>query len=243
MSMANAKQRTWGEELNTWVQTIGIILAALWGIYTFVYTQIMVPRSAPVNISLNLSLKKSGASSQITAKNGQLFEAIEMNFVAQNPSSRIIHLYPNKFIVYGIKVKFEDVNIPRELPETHENSCNYIAKHYTLSKPSVISVGDLILDVFLKPGEKVARDVIFLVPKGQYDMLQVVTRIPTSAQETNRYKLKWECTENGDLDYNMFFVSGDKETKLEKRKGGGFVNYPEELDWQYAETSSMLSLW
>ncbi|MGA9754484.1 MAG: hypothetical protein WBV23_05005 [Desulfobaccales bacterium] len=241
--MDSSEERTRGEQINTWVQTIGIVLAAAWGIYTFVFTQITLPKSAPLNISIGLSLKRSGTSVPVVAKNGKKFEAIEMKISAQNPSSRIIYLYPNKFIAYGFKVIQKDYNIPKQIPDQQDNFCSLITKHYSLSQSSIIAIADFIPDFFLKPGEKVGRDLIFLVPKGEYDMLQVIGYIPTAADESDEFKLRWECVENNELAYSMYKVSGGKEEKLEKIKGVGFKNYPKKLDWQYAETSSMISLW
>src|SRR5438093_325085 len=99
MAEDNSKNRSFGESLNTWVQAIGIIIAACWGVYTFGYKEIMVPKSAPVNITLNLQLKKIGGA---PAK-GDLV-AVEMRASATNPSSRDIHLLPNAWIAYGIGI-------------------------------------------------------------------------------------------------------------------------------------------
>ena len=49
--MGNNENPTFGKTLNTWVQTIGIIAAGAWGIYTFAFKEIVTPRSAPINIS------------------------------------------------------------------------------------------------------------------------------------------------------------------------------------------------
>jgi len=245
--MEKSPRRTRIEKINTLVHTIGIIIASiiasLFTVYAFYYEKVLLPKSAPINISLGLSLKRSGTNVPAIAKNGIKYEAIEMNISAHNPSSRIVYLYPNKFIAYGFKIIPRDLNIPKQIPDQQENLCNIITKHYTLSHSSIIAIGDFIPDIVLKPGEKIGKDLIFFVPKNEYDMVQVIAYIPTCAQETDKFKLRWECIENNELDYSMYEVSGNKETKLEKIRGVGFKGYPVELDWQYAETSSMISLW
>lgn len=40
------------------VQTTAIVLAGVWALYTFVYKEILLPKSAPVNVSIDLQLKK-----------------------------------------------------------------------------------------------------------------------------------------------------------------------------------------
>lgn len=245
--MAKSQGKTRIEKFNTLVQTLGIIIASiiasLFTVYAFYYEKVLLPKLAPINISTELSLKKGGTNIPTMATNGKKYEAIEMKITAHNPSSRIVYLYPNKFIAYGFKVIPRDLNIPKQIPDQQENICNILTKHYTLSQSSIIAIGDFILDVSLKPGEKVGRDLIFLVPKHEYDLVQVIAYIPTCAQETDNFKLRWECLDNHELDFSMYKVSENKEEKLEKIRGVGFKGYPTELDWQYAETSSMISLW
>ena len=60
--MANSGGRSIGQEVNAWVQTVGILIAAAWGVYTFVYKEMIEPKSAPINISVDLELKKVGAA-------------------------------------------------------------------------------------------------------------------------------------------------------------------------------------
>lgn len=38
--------KTFGEKLNVWVQTIGILLAGIWALYTFVYKEYIEPKKA-----------------------------------------------------------------------------------------------------------------------------------------------------------------------------------------------------
>jgi hypothetical protein len=242
--MANSQERGFGEKLNTWMQTIAIIMAAAWAVYTFIYKEILVPKSAPVNISLDLELKKSATSATRGVAHGKQFDAIEMKVSAKNPSSRTIYLLPNKFIAYGFKITADGSEIPEQIPTLEKNPCGMITKNYTLSKPSVIVIGDIIYDFLLRPGEQVGRVLVFLVPKGEYDILEVITRIPTTAKETEDFRLIWKFTKDGELDHCMYRVTPDKKLEeLKKKEGGGFINYPDELEWQYAETTSMLSLW
>src|SRR6266513_4802955 len=99
MNETDPPKRSLGERLNTWVQTIGILIAAAWGVYTFVHKEITAPRAAPVNISLDLQLKKLGANEP----NKELV-AVELKASATNPSTREIHLLPNLWTAYGINV-------------------------------------------------------------------------------------------------------------------------------------------
>ena len=66
------------------------------GCWTFIFKEIEVPKSAPVNISLNLQLKKIE-----TPQNNEVLSAIEMKISATNPSTREIYLLPNAWVAYG----------------------------------------------------------------------------------------------------------------------------------------------
>ena len=99
--MARSSERTIGQEVNTWVQTFGILVAAAWGVYTFIYKEIVLPKSAPVNISVNLELKTIGPSNpQETEAKKQLI-AVEMKVSATNPSPREVYLLPSIWFAYG----------------------------------------------------------------------------------------------------------------------------------------------
>lgn len=245
--MAKSQERGFDEKLNNWVQTAGIILAAAWGIYAFTYKEIWIPKSAPVNITLDMAIEKKGAGACLGNEQGQQFDAIEMKFSAQNPSQKTIFLLPNKFIAYGFNVMANNAEIQEEIPDNRGISYFLLSKNYTISNRSVVAAGDIIHDFFLKPGEHVKRSVVFFIPKGKYDALEVIARIPTTARETKEYELKWKYNKNNDdLEYSMWhvFPNGKKEELKKKQKPeGGFQEYPDELDWQYFESCSMHSLW
>src|SRR5437763_12580581 len=103
MSERRPNPRSFEERLNTWVQILGILIAAGWGIWTFIYKEIKVPKSAPVNISLNLQLKKVE-----TNPSRQGLTAVEMKISATNPSSREIYLLPNAWVAYGGHINSEN---------------------------------------------------------------------------------------------------------------------------------------
>jgi hypothetical protein len=106
---ANSQQRFLPQNLNTWVQTIGIIGAAIWGIYAFHQQYYVIPSSAPVNITLDLQLKRSGVV-KLGGKNSgnnQLL-TIEMKVSATNPSSRTVYLLQSAWYVYGLRLKNEE---------------------------------------------------------------------------------------------------------------------------------------
>src|SRR5690349_16115704 len=47
MAQTHIQKRTFAEQLNTWMQIAGILIAAVWGVYTFVFKEITTPKAAP----------------------------------------------------------------------------------------------------------------------------------------------------------------------------------------------------
>jgi hypothetical protein len=242
--MENAK-KTSARKINTWVQTVGIFLAAAWGVYTFVYKEIMLPRSAPVNISVNLQLKKIGTpTSGPEHKKGSLV-AIEMRVSATNPSSREVYLLPSAWIAYGLSV--DSVSHSAAFAKNAISSLNsheasyYEEKHATVSEASVVAVGNLFVDDSLKPNETVTRTLVFHVPPGRYDWLDVQAVMPTVARKTS-VGLEWKFDQESGLVPTLYHVNGSGErTEMAKSENGEYLVGNIEL--QQARSMSALSLW
>ncbi len=94
--MTTPTKRTFGETLNTWVQTVGILIAAAWGVWTFYFKEVDAPKSAPVNISMNLQLKTLGV-----VRDKEEFVVVEMKVTATNASPRKIYLLRSAWIAMG----------------------------------------------------------------------------------------------------------------------------------------------
>ncbi len=257
--MADSQEKTFSEKLNTWVQTFGIIIGSIvvfiWGVYSFVYKEIIVPKSAPVNVTLNLALKKSGIGGIKESKQQKPFVAIEMRVTAKNPSSREVHLLPSAFIVWGFKIAesyLEHGDFLNEISEKPIPSGRYYSgMHFELIKPSVVAIGNLLTDTSLKPDELVGTSFTFYVPQGEYDMLQANIVIPC-AKEKSGLRLEWIYNKNeGALKKKMFYKPGPilwlfrrnaNEHELEKDKKGKYIidNW---FEYDSYGSMSIISLW
>ncbi len=189
--MAEAANRSLGQEINSWVQTIGIVIAATWGAWTFVYKEIVVPKSAPVNVTVDLELKKIGAN-QPGATKAKLIP-VELRVSAKNPSSREIYLLPSVWMASGVKVASTKHAIDEGLTVTSKNEASYSQRHADVTENIIVAFGGLVEDDSLKPNEVTARTLIFYVPPNEYDYLDVVTIIPTIAKK-GAMDLEWKLT-------------------------------------------------
>lgn len=238
--MAESIKRSVSQEINTWVQTTGIIVAAIWGIYTFGYKEILVPQSAPVNISMNLQLQKVAISNK---KENKLI-AVEMKVSATNPSSRVVKLLPSVWFAYGKEVVpvSENTSFSKKLFTTlNTRNEGFIQKHAESKFASVVAAGNLFQDDFLQPKETRARTIIFHIPKNKYDVLEVQAIMP-SAENTKPIYLQWTFNDEVNAPiYNIYRVDEKGvKTLVEPGKINDFLK--NEVQMSISSSNSRLSL-
>lgn len=234
-----SQKRSFRECINTWVQTIAIVIAGLWALWNFVFKEILLPKSAPINISLNLELKKMPT---IEAQQQKQLSVVELNAIAKNPSSREVTLFPSSFIVTGYKMlRQKEKNFIKMCDKVFEKdySVECARNHATIKFASIIITGGLYHDKILKPNEQIERSIVFYIPFKDYDIIQAVVNVPT-AREKRDIMLKWTFDkENKGLIHTYYRINAfggrdqiDNSNPLLK-----------EIDFQFASSAKMLSLW
>jgi len=238
MAQTHAQQRSFSERLNTWVQTAGILIAATWGVYTFVYKEIVLPKSA-VNITLSLQLKKieTGASSDDLIP-------VQASITATNPSSREIFLLPSAWVASGGVVK-PAVNDETAFTDSIRDTLNAqeslfsVQRHAKLLKSSFVAAGHLFDDTSLRPGETATRTLIFHVPKHDYDIIYFSAWMP-NARDITDLRLEW-ILDKPEPRTNVYRLGKHGERiPLPMDKEG--VPLDKELDFQMAEAQTEISL-
>lgn len=214
---------------------------ALWGIATFYYKDVLQPSTAPVNISLNLELKKVSPTNPPNGSPGSKLIAVEMQLGATNPSSREVYLLPNAWIAYGYRTT-EPGDAPSFAQRLNDGFASQRIRPQErfglTTNGDAVAGGVLLSDTQLKPGEKVMRKLVFHVPRNRYDVVEVWTAIPTTSQE-GKLRITWRLVGNEllpDVRYN------DKERRpLPRDAQGNFIDA--ELELQQSSTRVALSLW
>jgi hypothetical protein len=233
-----------GKEINAWVQTIGIVLAAAWGVYTFIYTQILAPKAAPVNITVDLSLKKISPSDTKEGIRRHLVP-VEMRISAKNPSTREVYLLSSSWIAWGVKVHdngdqpLDDFLNPS--PIIPANVADFVARHAAVSAVEVVAFGGLLSDNSLKPNEISSRTLIFYVHPNEYDSLQVQAYIPT-VSSAGLVDLEWKLQDNGLVPTMYRLDPAHKRHEIMNPDSDGAYSDPR-LGLQQATSMAELSLW
>lgn len=154
---------------------------------TFLYKEILLPNKAPVNISLNLDLKKINVANTPASAAGQPIIPVEMQLTATNPSSREIYLLSNVWIAHGYRAMPSTPDagaFGERMNDALSRRRMRPAQRYAINSAGVALAGGMLLsDTRLKPNEKVMRKLIFFVPKDTYDVIEVWISIPTTSRD------------------------------------------------------------
>jgi hypothetical protein len=241
------KRRSSGQEILTWLQIVAICGAAFWTAWTFYFKEYFIPKTTPVNISLDLALEKVGPAS--SRQNSSLV-AIEMKVSAANPSSREVWLLPSAWCVYGIKIKRSEPRDSRYISQIvsrlgTQGRMRPVGQYFDVETEELTAFGQLYDDAVLRPGEKIKRSLIFYVPKNRYDEIRAQAMIPTAAH-TDELVFKWKLKEKDQsLDWDLYRrSSGSGSLELLPEDTKNRLNpYPRKYEWQWAEAAANLSLW
>lgn len=212
-----AEDRTVGQSINTWLQSIALVLAAGWGCYTFWYEKISTPKAA-VNISIKLSLKKLDVPNKTTKRPHSLVP-IELTVFGTNASQRTIYLLSNAWVAYGRNVHahtYDNITTfcQDAINSLNSNSTNIINKHAKLSSMSLIATGNIFEDKSLRPNETITRTLLFYVNQNDYDSVSVTTAIPSITTQSSGINVSWTALKSNI--YNVDFLLRPKLYRIEK---------------------------
>jgi len=194
--MTERARESFSEATKNWVQVVAFLLAGVWGVYTFVYREIVIPQTAPVNVTTDLAIENVGEV--IGSDNARLI-AIELTVSANNPSSREVYLLPNYWVAYGIQigppadpVQWQEHASERiDARQEADGGRYYAVRHIQLVGGSVVFPDDV-----LHPGERVSRSTVFYVPADTFDVLEVTTFMP-NASDSQGLSVDYTMQDNG----------------------------------------------
>lgn len=220
--MKVSKEKSRIKQINVWVQTVALICAFVWGIYTFVYKEILLPKSAPVNISMNLGLQ----CTRNNESNQKKSIPVELIISAKNPSTRQVDLLSNFFIIYGIKVNPAEKDLIADYKKNplKGNTMMYTEKYRKIINVTVVAFGGLFSDDSIKPVEEIKRNLFVDVPYGKFDRIRAAAYI-CSVRDSKGLYMQWSLDDNGDAVPLLYRINAKGEQKLiERNKDGSYVD-------------------
>jgi hypothetical protein len=159
------------ETLSSLVQTLAILAAGAWGVYTFIYEARIKPGLAPPSVSVTTTLEKAGE------RDGRL--AIRSIVTRTNVGETGVRVLGLTYNVIGTGMRF---GAPEPEPEGLAGMSEVTAARYgraarqeMVLRQGVLFEGATTLPADpseLQPGEAVSRDLIFYVERDRYDSLR-----------------------------------------------------------------------
>jgi hypothetical protein len=171
--------------LHNWIQSVGIVVAATWGAYTFIWKEILVPEMAPASLSLQVTVSPSRRLRPSSAP-GQPNLELELEITATNSSNRNLYLLPSFWQLQGVRLRQDG-----EDPAFAERATEVLyllgrqdrAERFAPAEPGrTLSTGWLFLDDVIHPGEKLSRNLLLRLPARRYQAATFDLLIPTLTQ-------------------------------------------------------------
>jgi hypothetical protein len=165
--------------LHEWVRTLGIIIAASWGIYTFIWKEIYVPSQAPASISLAISLTPIAADGARGPSPASLQRELKVS--ATNASTRRLYLLSSFWELFPIRRQVLDRST---FPHRARGPFDaiHVERGAALQPYPTEAAGKLFVDDHINPGETIHRSVIVSLPSGAY-AAQVDVLVPVLTRE------------------------------------------------------------
>ena len=182
------------------IQSTGILLGAVWGIYTFIYKDIIVPSRAPANINLDLLLtpvegsKSSAGDLEMTLK-----------ITATNSSTRKLYLLSNTWRLFGIQRKVVSEGVFASLGDKALRGVPLIYAERGVNNETgpILAVGRIFDDDIVHPGETISRSVLIRIPHIYkaaeiHVIVPAITKLPNKELFNGRL-LAWGLSDQEDL--------------------------------------------
>jgi hypothetical protein len=217
------------DPINSIFQIIALCIGGYWVLFNFILAEHRLD-VAPINISMDMSLKKTGAKND---KASPLI-AIELKASAMNPGIRPIHLLPSMWVATGKKIvphKYTEDEFADLITQSGVSQ-SFFSEYMEEDEVVPISMsndelygrlplafGKLTDDDTLKPSEKVNRTLVFYVPKGEYDVVSVCAEIISSKNEGEEFIEKWSLNRPEDKTSSIDFI----RVILHKEKDGALT--------------------
>ena len=154
-------------DVHEWTKTVAVVVAALWGVYTFIWKDILVPSWAPPSLVIEVKPRQEGPEARPQA-GGTGPTRLRLRVIATNPSSRTLYLLPNVWWATALQ---RSRAVPGRSFETEANavlrdpSVLQAERGQALVSAGVVATGRLFIDDQILPGESLSRDLSIPLPR------------------------------------------------------------------------------
>jgi len=208
-------------DVHEWSKTVALVVAALWGVYTFIWKDILVPSWAPASLVIEVKPRQEAFETKTgSGSTGPL--RVRLRVTATNPSSRTLYLLPSVWWATAMQRTETGPDRPfetaanavlRDLPVLQAE------RGQELVSTGVVATGRLFSDDQILPGETVSRDLSIPLPKNDAPLvlqwlLPALTRKPLNDSGASQLfagqRLGWAYSENRGEIYPVLCKVSDK---------------------------------
>jgi hypothetical protein len=228
-------------DVHEWSKTVALVVAALWGAYTFIYKDILVPSWAPASLLMEVKPRQEGFETKPGAERTGP-SRLRLRVIATNPSSRTLYLLPS--VWWATAMQRTETGPGRSF----EAAANAVLRDrpvlqaergQELVSTGVVATGRLFIDDQILPGETVTRDLSIPLPKNDAPlvlqwMLPALTRKPLSDSGTPRLfagqRLGWAYSEQRAEVYPVLCKDSKETVKCHEEVEEAFQKDIEQFD-------------
>ena len=188
------------ETLTSAVQTLAIVLAGVWGVYTFVYEAKIAPGLAPPSMSVTSTLERVGQRGDLVA--------IRSTVTRTNVGQAEVRVLGLTYNVVGVRTRFGDAPAAGAMPEQLPRSGKIAQARYydepeggeVILRYGVLFEGATALPSersALNPGEAVSRDLIFYADPTRFDSIRFQVELSYAKMSAPPVPLVFEAGRDG----------------------------------------------
>ena len=188
------------DTLNSAVQTLAIVGAGAWAVYTFVYEAKIAPGLAPPSVTVTSTLEKVGQRGDLVA--------IRSTVTRTNVGQTEVRILGLTYNVVGVKTRFVEAPAARAMPGDLPGSSTVAeARDYdepgggeVLLRHAVLFEGATELPSGpsgLNPGEAVSRDLIFYADAARFDSIRFLVGLSYAKMSEPPVPLVFEAGRDG----------------------------------------------
>jgi hypothetical protein len=186
------------------LQSVALIIAAMWGAYTFFYREIIIPARRPAALVVTPSLEAIG-------RHGDTVLA-KATFVLVNHSDSKVFAPAIWYSVRGLKLQPVATEDTAYLRGNRENA----DKPYPTARFSQFTAADVIgegkingeVEYWFDPGGEQRVEQILYIPADRYDAAQLSVQYLVTKDIHELKQVRWTTTDDGELNPRLVFAAG-----------------------------------
>jgi len=226
------------------LQAVALLIAAAWGLYTFVYKEVIVPRNRPAALVVTPSLEAIG-------RHGDTILALA-TFQMANHSDSKVYAPAIWYSVRGLKLAGVEQDDSAYLHQLRKGAQETFptARFSQFTGVDLIGAGKVSgeVETWFEPGAEQRVEQILLIPADRYDAAQLQVQYLIAKDVHEVKEIRWRTVEQGDLEPRLVFTAESPYA------GGGSPaalsdTVPRYVSWLRANQAGMsyvtatLSLW